>query len=105
MFDFSCIIIEYGQILCGCSMLVMVDGVLLNINCDFLCNLVNIDLVLIEWIEVICGSSVIYGSGVIGGIIFIIICLVGGENCVEICFSVILLLIWLGSDGFGGQFQ
>ncbi len=71
MSDSSRTITEYGQTLRGRSMLVMVDGVPLNTNRDSSRNLANIDPALIERIEVIRGSSAIYGSGATGGIISI----------------------------------
>ncbi|MCW5462976.1 STN domain-containing protein, partial [Pseudomonas aeruginosa] len=67
MSDSSRTITEYGQTLRGRSMLVMVDGVPLNTNRDSSRNLANIDPALIERIEVIRGSSAIYGSGATGG--------------------------------------
>lgn len=66
MSDSSRTITEYGQTLRGRSMLVMVDGVPLNTNRDSSRNLANIDPALIERVEVIRGSSAIYGSGATG---------------------------------------
>ncbi|MBW0961556.1 TonB-dependent receptor plug domain-containing protein, partial [Escherichia coli] len=80
MSDSSRTITEYGQTLRGRSMLVMVDGVPLNTNRDSSRNLANIDPALIERIEVIRGSSAIYGSGATGGIISITTRPAGGEN-------------------------
>lgn len=80
MSDSSRTITEYGQTLRGRSMLVMVDGVPLNTNRDSSRNLANIDPALIERIEVIRGSSAIYGSGATGGIISITTRPAGGET-------------------------
>ncbi|OAH44545.1 TonB-dependent siderophore receptor [Pseudomonas monteilii] len=105
MFDSSRTITEYGQTLRGRSMLVMVDGVPLNTNRDSSRNLVNIDPALIERVEVIRGSSAIYGSGATGGIISITTRPAGGENRAETSLSATSPLTRLGSDGLGGQFQ
>ncbi|MCE0976674.1 TonB-dependent receptor [Pseudomonas monteilii] len=105
MSDSSRTITEYGQTLRGRSMLVMVDGVPLNTNRDSSRNLVNIDPALIERVEVIRGSSAIYGSGATGGIISITTRPAGGENRAETSLSATSPLTRLGSDGLGGQFQ
>lgn len=105
MSDSSRTITEYGQTLRGRSMLVMVDGVPLNTNRDSSRNLANIDPALIERIEVIRGSSAIYGSGATGGIISITTRPAGGENRAETRLSATSPLTRLGSDGLGGQFQ
>ncbi|MBA6091145.1 TonB-dependent receptor [Pseudomonas monteilii] len=105
MSDSSRTITEYGQTLRGRSMLVMVDGVPLNTNRDSSRNLANIDPALIERVEVIRGSSAIYGSGATGGVISITTRPAGGENRAETSLSATSPLTRLGSDGFGGQFQ
>jgi iron complex outermembrane receptor protein len=105
MSDSSRTVTEYGQTLRGRSMLVMVDGVPLNTNRDSSRNLANIDPALIERVEVIRGSSAIYGSGATGGIISIITRPAGGENRAETSLSATSPLTRLGSDGLGGQFQ
>ena len=105
MSDSSRTITEYGQTLRGRSMLVMVDGVPLNTNRDSSRNLANIDPALIERVEVIRGSSAIYGSGATGGIISITTRPAGGENRAETSLSATSPLTRLGSDGLGGQFQ
>ena len=105
MSDSSRTITEYGQTLRGRSMLVMVDGVPLNTNRDSSRNLANIDPALIERIEVIRGSSAIYGSGATGGIISITTRPAGGENRAETRLSATSPPTRLGSDGLGGQFQ
>ena len=105
MSDSSRTVTEYGQTLRGRSMLVMVDGVPLNTNRDSSRNLANIDPALIERVEVIRGSSAIYGSGATGGIISITTRPAGGENRGETSLSATSPLSRLGSDGLGGQFQ
>nr|WP_225917469.1 TonB-dependent receptor [Pseudomonas kurunegalensis] len=105
MSDSSRTITEYGQTLRGRSMLVMVDGVPLNTNRDSSRNLANIDPALIDRVEVIRGSSAIYGSGATGGIISITTRPAGGENRAETSLSATSPLTRLGSDGLGGQFQ
>ncbi|WP_342248453.1 TonB-dependent receptor [Pseudomonas sp. OTU2001] len=105
MSDSSRTVTEYGQTLRGRSMLVMVDGVPLNTNRDSSRNLANIDPALIERVEVIRGSSAIYGSGATGGIISITTRPAGGENRAETSLSATSPLSRLGSDGLGGQFQ
>ncbi|KPM62647.1 TonB-dependent receptor [Pseudomonas monteilii] len=105
MSDSSRTITEYGQTLRGRSMLVMVDGVPLNTNRDSSRNLANIDPALIERVEVIRGSSAIYGSGATGGVISITTRPAGGENRAETSLSATSPLTRLGSDGLGGQFQ
>lgn len=105
MSDSSRTITEYGQTLRGRSMLVMVDGVPLNTNRDSSRNLANIDPALIDRVEVIRGSSAIYGSGATGGIISITTRPAGGENRAETSLSASSPLTRLGSDGLGGQFQ
>ncbi|MGV5525120.1 TonB-dependent siderophore receptor [Pseudomonas sp. XP1] len=105
MSDSSRTVTEYGQTLRGRSMLVMVDGVPLNTNRDSSRNLANIDPALIERVEVIRGSSAIYGSGATGGIISITTRPAGGENRAETSLGATSPLSRLGSDGLGGQFQ
>src|SRR5256885_9999714 len=71
MADSSHTITDYGQTLRGRNMLVLVDGVPLNTNRDSSRNLANINPADIEQIEVLRGSSAIYGSGAAGGIVSI----------------------------------
>ncbi|MPS88985.1 MAG: TonB-dependent receptor [Comamonas sp.] len=69
MADSSHTITDYGQTLRGRNMLILVDGVPLNTNRDSSRNLANINPADIEQIEVLRGSSAIYGSGAAGGIV------------------------------------
>lgn len=105
MADSSKTITDYGQTLRGRTMLVLVDGVPLNTNRDSSRNLANIDPALIERIEVIRGSSAIYGAGATGGIIAITTRPAGGEAMAETTLTGVSPLSRLGSDGLGGQLQ
>ncbi|CAM3220418.1 iron complex outermembrane recepter protein [Pseudomonas gessardii] len=105
MADSSRTITDYGQTLRGRTMLVLVDGVPLNTNRDSSRNLANIDPALIERIEVIRGSSAIYGAGATGGIISITTRPAGGEPRASTSLSAVSPLSKLGSDGLGGQLQ
>lgn len=105
MADSSRTITDYGQTLRGRTMLVLVDGVPLNTNRDSSRNLANIDPALIERIEVIRGSSAIYGAGATGGIISITTRAAGGEPRASTSLSAVSPLSKLGSDGLGGQLQ
>ncbi|MBH3430893.1 TonB-dependent siderophore receptor [Pseudomonas alkylphenolica] len=105
MADSSRTITDYGQTLRGRTMLVLVDGVPLNTNRDSSRNLANIDPALIERIEVIRGSSAIYGAGATGGIISITTRPAGGEPRAQTSLSAVSPLSQLDSDGLGGQLQ
>lgn len=105
MADSSRTVTDYGQTLRGRTMLVLVDGVPLNTNRDSSRNLANIDPELIERVEVIRGSSAIYGAGATGGIISITTRAAGGENRAQTTFNAVSPLSRLGRDGLGGQLQ
>ncbi|OLS62336.1 TonB-dependent siderophore receptor [Pseudomonas putida] len=105
MADSSRTITDYGQTLRGRTMLVLVDGVPLNTNRDSSRNLANIDPALIERVEVIRGSSAIYGAGATGGIISITTRPAGGENRAQTSLKAESPLSKLGNDGLGGQLQ
>ncbi|MCX2684420.1 TonB-dependent receptor [Pseudomonas sp. DCB_AW] len=105
MADSSRTITDYGQTLRGRTMLVLVDGVPLNTNRDSSRNLANIDPALIERIEVIRGSSAIYGAGATGGIISITTRPAGGEQMAETTLTGVSPLSQVDSDGLGGQLQ
>ncbi len=105
MADSSRTITDYGQTLRGRTMLVLVDGVPLNTNRDSSRNLANIDPALIERVEVIRGSSAIYGAGATGGIISITTRPAGGENRAQTSLRAESPLSRLGGDGLGGQLQ
>lgn len=105
MADSSRTITDYGQTLRGRTMLVLVDGVPLNTNRDSSRNLANIDPALIERVEVIRGSSAIYGAGATGGIISITTRPAGGEPQAQTSLNAVSPLSRLGRDGLGGQLQ
>lgn len=105
MSDSSRTITDYGQTLRGRTMLVMVDGVPLNTNRDSSRNLANIDPALIERIEVIHGSSAIYGAGATGGIVNITTRPAGGETRAETTLTGTSSLTQLDGDSLGGQLQ
>ena len=69
--DSSRTITDFGQTLRGGSALILVDGVPYNTNRDSARNLISLDPSTITQVEVLRGSSAIYGSGATGGIIAI----------------------------------
>lgn len=71
MADSSHTITDYGQTLRGRGTLVLLDGMPLNTNRDSARNLASLDPNNIERIEVLRGSSALYGSGATGGIVSI----------------------------------
>lgn len=105
MSDSSRTVTDYGQTLRGRTMLVLVDGVPLNTNRDSSRNLANIDPALIERVEVIHGSSAIYGAGATGGIINITTRPAGGDMRAETTLTGTSSLTQLDHDGLGGQLQ
>lgn len=105
MSDSSRTVTDYGQTLRGRTMLVLVDGVPLNTNRDSSRNLANIDPALIERVEVIHGSSAIYGAGATGGIVNITTRPAGGEMRAETRLTGTSSLTQLDNDGLGGQLQ
>jgi iron complex outermembrane receptor protein len=105
MSDSSRTITDYGQTLRGRTMLILVDGVPLNTNRDSSRNLANIDPALIERVEVIHGSSAIYGAGATGGIVNITTRPAGGETRSETTLTGTSSLTQLDSDSLGGQLQ
>lgn len=105
MSDSSRTITDYGQTLRGRTMLILVDGVPLNTNRDSSRNLANIDPALIERVEVIHGSSAIYGAGATGGIVNITTRPAGGEPRAETTLTGTSSLSQLDHDSLGGQLQ
>jgi iron complex outermembrane receptor protein len=105
MADSSHTITDYGQTLRGRSVLVLVDGVPLNTNRDSARNLASVDPNNIEKIEVLRGSSAIYGSGATGGIVSITTRQAGGEPRAETTVSMASPLSRLSAAGLGGQVQ
>ncbi|TRO35581.1 TonB-dependent receptor [Pseudomonas sp. ALS1131] len=105
MSDSSRTITDYGQTLRGRTMLILVDGVPLNTNRDSSRNLASIDPALIERVEVVHGSSAIYGVGATGGIVNITTRPAGGESRAETTLRGSSSLTQLDSDSLGGELQ
>ncbi|WP_432734372.1 TonB-dependent siderophore receptor [Ralstonia solanacearum] len=105
MADSSHTITDYGQTLRGRSTLVLLDGMPLNTNRDSARNLASLDPNNIERIEVLRGSSALYGSGATGGIVSITTRPAGGEPRAETTFSMTLPLSHPGAAGLGGSLQ
>ncbi|QTN46587.1 TonB-dependent receptor [Ectopseudomonas mendocina] len=105
MSDSSRTITDYGQTLRGRTMLILVDGVPLNTNRDSSRNLASIDPALIERVEVVHGSSAIYGAGATGGIVNITTRPAGGESRAETTLRGSSSLTQLDSDSLGGELQ
>lgn len=96
---------DFGQTLRGRNALVIVDGIPLNTNRDSSRNLVNIDPSRIERVEVVRGSSAIYGSGATGGVISVTTRPVGGEPVAQTTVGLDAALSHLDRHGLGGQVQ
>ena len=105
MADSSHTITDYGQTLRGRNMLVLVDGIPLNTNRDSSRNLANISAADIEQVEVLRGSSAIYGSGAAGGIISIRTKRPSGETKAETVVTGVAPLSKLRGAGLGGEVQ
>lgn len=105
MADSSHTITDYGQTLRGRNMLILVDGIPLNTNRDSSRNLANINPADIEQIEVLRGSSAIYGSGAAGGIVSIRTRGYDGEPRAETTVTATTPLSRLGAAGLGGGIQ
>ncbi|RQO61599.1 TonB-dependent siderophore receptor [Variovorax sp. KBW07] len=105
MADSSHTITDFGQTLRGRNMLVLVDGIPLNTNRDSSRNLANINPADVDQIEVLRGSSAIYGSGAAGGIVSIRTRQPSGEPRAETTITGVAPLSRLGSAGLGGEVQ
>ncbi len=105
MADSSRTMTDYGQTLRGRGVLVLVDGIPLNTNRDSSRNLANINPATIERVEVLRGSSSIYGAGATGGIVSITTRPAGGEAVSETTVTAVSPLSRLRADGLGGQLQ
>ncbi|WP_240466902.1 TonB-dependent receptor [Comamonas sp. lk] len=105
MADSSHAITDYGQTLRGRNMLVLVDGIPMNTNRDSSRNLANINPADIEQIEVLRGSSAIYGSGAAGGIVSIRTRRPSGETYAETTVTGVAPLSRLGASGLGAEVQ
>ncbi len=96
---------DYGQTLRGRNMLVLVDGVPLNTGRDSSRNLTNINPFDIEQIEVLRGSSALYGGGAPGGVISIRTRRPDGQARMETALTGVAALSHLSAAGLGGEFQ
>lgn len=105
MADSSRTITDYGQTLRGRNTLVLVDGIPLNTNRDSARNMAALNLASIDKVEVLRGSSAIYGAGASGGIIAVTTRPAGGLPYAETTVSLRSPLSRLGSDGLGGEVQ
>lgn len=105
MADSSHTITDYGQTLRGRNMLILVDGIPLNTNRDSSRNLASINPADIEQIEVLRGSSAIYGSGAAGGIVSVRTRQYDGEPRAETTVSATAPLSRLRAAGLGGEVQ
>ena len=105
MSDSSHTVTDFGQTLRGRNMLVLVDGIPLSTNRDSSRNLANINPADVEQIEVLRGSSAIYGSGAAGGIVSIRTRQPDGESHVETTVSGLVPLSRPGAAGLGGEIQ
>lgn len=103
MADSSRTITDYGQTLRGRNALVLVDGIPLNTNRDSSRNMASLNLASIDKVEVLRGSSAIYGTGASGGIIAITTRPAGGAPYAETTVSLRSPLSRIGSDGLGGE--
>lgn len=103
MADSSRTITDFGQTLRGRNTLVLVDGIPLNTNRDSARNMAALNLASIDKVEVLRGSSAIYGAGASGGIIAITTRPAGGAPYAETTVSLRSPLSRIGSDGLGGE--
>ncbi|WP_229487660.1 TonB-dependent siderophore receptor [Pseudoduganella lutea] len=103
MADSSRTITDYGQTLRGRNALVLVDGIPLNTNRDSARNMATLNLASIESVEVLRGSSAIYGAGASGGIIAITTRPAGGAPHAETTVSLRSSLSQPRADSLGGE--
>nr|WP_196776408.1 TonB-dependent receptor [Cupriavidus metallidurans] len=105
MADSSHTVTDFGQTLRGRGMLVLLDGIPLNTNRDSARNLANIDPALVERVEVLRGSSAIYGGGATGGIVSITTRPAGGEPKADTTVTMSTPLSRLRADGLSANVQ
>ncbi|QBI00779.1 TonB-dependent siderophore receptor [Pseudoduganella albidiflava] len=103
MADSSRTITDYGQTLRGRNTLVLVDGIPLNTNRDSARNMAALNLASIDSVEVLNGSTAIYGAGASGGIIAITTRPAGGAPHAESAVVVRSSLSRPRADGLGGE--
>ncbi|PVY79492.1 iron complex outermembrane receptor protein [Cupriavidus alkaliphilus] len=105
MADSSRTVTDFGQTLRGRSALVLVDGIPLNTNRDSARNLATIDPSNIERIEVLRGSSALYGAGASGGIISITTRQAGGPPSADTTVTLGTPLTRLSKEGLSANVQ
>ena len=105
MADSSHTVTDFGQTLRGRGMLVLLDGIPLNTNRDSARNLANIDPALVERVEVLRGSSAIYGGGATGGIVSITTRPAGGKPKADTTVTMSTPLSRLRADGLSANVQ
>lgn len=98
-------ITDFGQTLRGREMLILVDGIPLNTNRGSSRNLANINAADVEQIEVLRGSSAIYGSGAAGGIVAVRTRQGEGETRSTTTITGLSPLSRLDTAGLGGELQ
>lgn len=103
--DSSRTITDFGQTLRGRGALILVDGVPYNTNRDSARNLVNVEPSSIAQVQVLRGSSAIYGSGATGGIISINTRPAGGPLRLETVLAGTGSLSNPAADSLGGRVQ
>ncbi|MYN13789.1 TonB-dependent siderophore receptor [Pusillimonas sp. TS35] len=105
MSDASRTATDYGQTLRGRNMLVLVDGIPLNTNRNASRTLASINMADIEEIEILRGSSALYGAEASGGIISIRTRRPTGGFISETTVSGTSSLTNPGAAGLGGELQ
>lgn len=105
MADSSRTITNFGQTLRGRNVLVLVDGIPMNTNRDSARNLAAVNPSTIERVEVLRGSSSIYGAGATGGIVSITTRPVEGDPVIETTVTGVAPLSRLRANGLGAQIQ
>ncbi|QQX88762.1 TonB-dependent siderophore receptor [Cupriavidus necator] len=105
MADSSRTVTDFGQTLRGRGTLILVDGIPLNTNRDSARNLATIDPSNIEKIEVMRGSSAIYGAGANGGIIAITTRPAGGPPSADTTVTLGTPLTRLSKEGLSANVQ
>lgn len=103
--DSSRTITDFGQTLRGRGALILVDGVPYNTNRDSARNLISLEPSSIAQVQVLRGSSAIYGSGATGGIISINTRPAGGPLRLETVLAGTGSLSNLTADSLGGRVQ
>lgn len=101
--DSSRVMSDFGQTLRGRLALVLVDGVPYNNNRNASRDLISLDPGNISRIEVLRGSSAIYGGGASGGIISITTRPAGGPLRLETTLSGTASLSRITDEGLGGR--